>query len=100
MPNPRRRSNMLLPTAVIGVIAVGLLIFACARGEGEHLRGLSAAAGLGTMVAFVTAWSLWAVTRLPLEIGIMGLRFTLIRLGVTFFFPPIAGLMAQVFFKR
>ena len=161
---------MLFPTAIMGVIAVGLLIFAWARGEGEHLRGLNAAfrmtleilpllifafiiaglvqvllpheamrrwvgeesgirgiligtvagglmpggpyvslpvaagllragTGLGTMVAFITAWSLWAVSRMPLEIGIMGLRFTLIRLGVTFFFPPIAGLMARIIFK-
>lgn len=55
-------------------------------------------AGVGTMVAFLTAWSLWAVSRLPMEIGIMGWRFTLIRLVSTFFFPPIAGLIAQFFF--
>lgn len=55
------------------------------------LRG---GAGTGTMVAFVTGWSLWAVSRLPMEIGIMGLRFSLIRLACTFFFPPIAGFLA------
>jgi uncharacterized membrane protein YraQ (UPF0718 family) len=59
---------------------------------------LRAGAGLGTMVAFVTGWSLWAVSRLPLEVGIMGWRFTLIRFACTFFFPPIAGLAAQTLF--
>jgi len=59
---------------------------------------LRAGAGVGTMVAFLTAWSLWAVSRLPMEIGILGVRFTLIRLGCTFFFPPIAGLLAQTLF--
>ena len=61
---------------------------------------LRVGAGIGTMVAFVTAWSLWAVSRLPMEIGIMGWKFTLIRLACTFFFPPIAGLLAHLFFSR
>ena len=57
---------------------------------------LKAGAGVGTMVAFLTGWSLWAVSRLPMEVGILGWRFTVIRLVSTFFFPPIAGLIAQV----
>jgi hypothetical protein len=52
------------------------------------------------MVAFMTGWSLWAVSRLPLEIGMMGWQFTAIRLACTFFFPPIAGLIANLFFSR
>jgi uncharacterized membrane protein YraQ (UPF0718 family) len=60
---------------------------------------LRAGAGLGTMVAFLTAWSLWAVSRMPMELGILGWKFTLVRLACTFFFPPIAGLLAQTFFS-
>jgi uncharacterized membrane protein YraQ (UPF0718 family) len=59
---------------------------------------LQAGAGVGTMVAFLTGWSLWAVSRLPMEVGILGWKFTLIRLASTFFFPPIAGLIAHIFF--
>lgn len=59
---------------------------------------LKSGAGIGTMVAFLTGWSLWAVSRLPMEIGILGWKFTFIRLTSTFIFPPIAGLIAQVFF--
>jgi uncharacterized membrane protein YraQ (UPF0718 family) len=59
---------------------------------------LRAGAGIGTMVAYLTAWSLWALARLPLEVGIMGWKFVLIRLASTFFFPPIAGFIAQSFF--
>ena len=59
---------------------------------------LRAGASIGTMVAFLTGWSLWAIGRLPLEIGIMRWKFTLIRLACTFFFPPIAGLIADRFF--
>ncbi len=60
---------------------------------------LRAGAGIGTMVAFVTAWSLWGVSRLPMDIGILGWKFTVARLACTFFFPPIAGLLAQLFFS-
>ncbi len=61
---------------------------------------LRSGAGIGTMVAFMTAWSLLAVHRLPLEIGIMGWQFMLIRLASVFFFPPIAGLIANTLFSR
>jgi uncharacterized membrane protein YraQ (UPF0718 family) len=162
---------MLIPTIIMGVVAVVLLYIGYQRGGGEHLIGLKSAGNLllqiipllvlafivagmvqvlvpvewisrwigtesglrgiligtlmggiapggpyvsmpvaagllrvgastGTMVAFLTSWSLWAVTRLPMEIGIMGWRFTLIRLACTFFFPPIAGLLANLFFSR
>lgn len=59
-----------------------------------------AGAGIGTIVAFVTAWSLWAVARLPMEIGIVGPRVTLARIVSTFVFPPIAGVIARTFFSN
>ena len=61
---------------------------------------LRAGAGVGTMVAFLTGWSLWAVSRLPMEVGILGWKFTLIRIASTFFFPPIAGLIAHLLFTN
>ncbi len=161
---------MLIPTIIVGVIAIALLFIGYQKGGGEHIMGLKStgnlltqiipllifafiiagmlqvllppemiskwvggesglrgillgtaiggfmpggpyislpiAAGLlrvgasvGTMVALLTAWSLVAVLRLPMEIGIMGWKFTLIRLACTFFFPPIAGLIANRFFS-
>ena len=59
---------------------------------------LRSGAGVGTMVAFLTGWSLWGIGRLPMEIGILGWKFTMIRLVCTFFFPPIAGWIAQTLF--
>lgn len=161
---------MLIPTIIMGVIAIVLLFIAYQRGGGEHILGLKSAgnillqiapllifafivagliqvliptemiskwigaesglrgiligtvvgglmpggpyvslpiaagllrtgASIGTMVAFLTAWSLWAVSRMPMELGIMGWKFTLIRLACTFFFPPIAGLIANRLFS-
>jgi uncharacterized membrane protein YraQ (UPF0718 family) len=59
---------------------------------------LRSGASIGTLVAFLTGWSLWAVSRLPMEAGILGWKFMFIRLAVTFFFPPIAGILAQALF--
>jgi len=60
---------------------------------------LSSGAGIGTMVSFLTSWSLWAVARLPMEVGIIGWKFTLIRLLSVLIFPPIAGLLANLISK-
>ena len=57
-------------------------------------------ASTGTMIAMITGWSLLAFTRLPLEIGVMGWRFTAIRLACTFFLAPLAGVIAQRFFAH
>jgi uncharacterized membrane protein YraQ (UPF0718 family) len=54
-----------------------------------------AGAGLGAMVGFVTAWSLWSISRLPVEIALINPRAALIRYGITFIVPPVAGLIAH-----
>jgi hypothetical protein len=50
------------------------------------------------MVAFLTGWSLWAFSRLPMEVGILGWRLTIIRMVSTLVFPPLAGIFAQLLF--
>jgi len=60
---------------------------------------LRSGASVGTTVAFLTGWSLWAFGRLPIEVGIMGWKFTLIRMVSTFLFPLIAGLIANRLFS-
>lgn len=162
---------MLVPTIVMGVLALILVLVAYSRGNGEHIGGLKSAttliveiiplllfafivagmiqvllpkeliarwiggesgwrgiligaiagglapggpyvslpivagllkagAGIGTMVAFLTGWSLWAVSRLPMEVGILGWKFTLIRVVSIIIFPPLAGFIAHVFFSN
>jgi uncharacterized membrane protein YraQ (UPF0718 family) len=166
-----RKSNMLIPTLIMGLIALVLILVGYNRGEGEHLIGLKSAlamttqilplllfafivagmvqillpkemlskwigtesgirgiligslagglapggpyvslpvvagllksgASIGTMVAFLTGWSLWAVGRIPMEIGILGWKFTLIRILSVLIFPPIAGLIAHLLFSQ
>jgi uncharacterized membrane protein YraQ (UPF0718 family) len=161
---------MLIPTIIMGVIAIALLYIGHQRGGGEHIVGLKSAgnlllqitpllilafiiagmvqvlvpheiisrwvgmesgfrgiligsaiggilpggpfvsmpivagllrtgASIGTMVALLTAWSLLAFTRLPMEVGLLGWKFTFIRLACVFFFPPVAGFIANRFFS-
>ena len=54
-----------------------------------------AGASVGAVVGFVTAWCLWSVSRLPVEIALINGRPALIRYAVTFIVPPLAGLAAQ-----
>jgi uncharacterized membrane protein YraQ (UPF0718 family) len=169
MDKKRRNTEMLIPTIIMGALAVILLFMGYSKGQGQHISGMKLAlnmtvqilpmlvfafiiagmtqillpqellskwvgaesglrgiligtvagglspggpfvslpiaagllrsgASVGTMVAFLTGWSLWAVGRLPMEVGILGWKLTLIRIASTFFFPPIAGLVAQTFF--
>ncbi len=55
---------------------------------------LRSGAGAGTLVAFMTGWSLWAFSRLPMEIAIIGWRMTVVRFLSVLIFPPLAGLLA------
>ena len=52
-------------------------------------------ASLGAVVGFVSAWALWSVSRLPMEIALIDPRPALVRYALTFAVPPVAGLLAQ-----
>jgi uncharacterized membrane protein YraQ (UPF0718 family) len=53
-------------------------------------------ASLGAVVGFVAAWALWSVTRLPVEIALVGSRPALVRYALTFLVPPIVGWLANL----
>jgi uncharacterized membrane protein YraQ (UPF0718 family) len=59
---------------------------------------LHSGAGLGVLIAFVTAKNLWSVSRLPYEFALLGSQLTLIRYLLTLAIPPIAGLLAEFLF--
>lgn len=81
---------------IIGCIAGGLIpgspyaAFPIAAGF------YNAGAGLGAMVGFITAWSLWSVSRFPVEISLIDPKVALIRYGITFIFPPLAGIIGHL----
>lgn len=57
-------------------------------------------AGLGVLVAFISAKNLWSVSRLPYEIALIGLEFTVSRFLLTLIFPPLIGILSEAFFGK
>ncbi|WP_366923496.1 permease [Metallumcola ferriviriculae] len=60
---------------------------------------LMGGAEIGTVMAFVTAKNLWTLSRLPMEIALIGPRLTWVRYLVTLVFPVLVGLMANLFYS-
>lgn len=61
---------------------------------------LCAGAEIGTAIAFVTAKNLWTLSRLSMEMALLGPKITLVRYLTTFIFPIILGLAANRLFSR
>jgi uncharacterized membrane protein YraQ (UPF0718 family) len=61
---------------------------------------LKSGAGLGVLVAFVSAKNLWSVSRLPYEIAILGTNITIHRYLITFLIPPLFGILIEWVFGR
>jgi uncharacterized membrane protein YraQ (UPF0718 family) len=59
---------------------------------------LVSGAEIGTVISFVLAKNLWTLSRLPLELALLGPKITIIRYIVTFSFPILAGLAANALF--
>lgn len=58
---------------------------------------IASGAGVGTMISFVAAKTLWNVGRLPIEIAFVGVRLTVIRFLITFAIPILAGTAVDIF---
>ena len=59
-----------------------------------------AGAGVGTVIAFVSAWSLISLSRIPTEIPFLGTRMVLVRIAVSIIFPIVLGILGQVVFSQ
>lgn len=80
----------------IGAFAGGLTPGGPYTGMPIAVALFQSGASISTMVAFLTGWSIWAFARLPLELGLLGWRFTVVRLVSTLVFPVLAGFIAKV----
>jgi uncharacterized membrane protein YraQ (UPF0718 family) len=82
----------LLLASVAGILTPG--------GPFTHFPLLAAlrsqGAGIGPLAAYITAWSLLGAHRIILWEGpLLGWRFVLIRVGVSFLCAPLVGCMTQ-----
>lgn len=60
---------------------------------------LLSGAEIGTVITFVVAKNLWSLSRLPMEVALLGPELTFIRFLVTLVFPVIIGVIANTFFS-
>ena len=66
------------------------------------LAGLYKTGGKGSIPVIISIYSakfLMGINRLPLEIGFLGPKFTIIRIIATMFLAPISGLISQGMIK-
>jgi len=56
-------------------------------------------ASIGCVVAYLVAWVMWGLNGLALELSLLGTRLTLAKRLTTLAFPPLAGVLAQLFFR-
>ena len=61
---------------------------------------LVSGAEIGSVMSFVIAKNLWTLSRLPLEVALIGPRITFVRYGVTLAFPLLLGLVTNMLFSR
>ena len=80
---------------IIGCIAGGLIPGSPYAAFPIVASLYTAGAGLGAIVGYITAWSLWSVSRFPVEIALIDPKIAAIRYGITFIVPPIAGFIAH-----
>lgn len=84
---------------------VGILIGASLGlvGTGSRWAVYPLAAGLltadsspGAVFSFITSWQLVSLPRVPAEVPFLGLKFTIMRAGVSFLIAIIGGVLIEV----
>jgi uncharacterized membrane protein YraQ (UPF0718 family) len=56
----------------------------------------SMGAGISTLIAYLISWELMGMQRILIwELPLMGVKFTVLRVSVSLFFPLLAGFLAQ-----
>lgn len=60
---------------------------------------LKSNAAIGTVVAYITAYSIFDITRTPIEIGFMGWKYILVKWCSALILPIISGMIARQFFS-
>jgi uncharacterized protein len=57
--------------------------------------------GIGPLVAYLTAWSLFGLNRVIMwEIPFMGAQIVAVRVAVSLFFPFLAGWLSEIVWQR
>jgi len=61
---------------------------------------LKGGASIGTVIAYILAWDMWPIRRMPLEVALIGWKFVLIKFTLALPFSLLAGFLANLIFSR
>ena len=61
---------------------------------------LKGGASIGTVIAYILAWEMWPIRRLPLEVALIGWKFVLIKLVLALPLSVLAGFLANLIFSK
>jgi len=98
-------ANFLGKEAGLKGIALGSLLGSLVPG-GPYvvfplLGGLyRAGAAVGTLIAFVSAWSLISLARIPMEVAFLGMKIVALRLALSLILPVVLGLLGEIIYSR
>jgi len=98
-------ANFLGKEAGLKGIALGSLLGSVVPG-GPYvvfplLGGLyRAGVGVGTVIAFVTAWSLISLARIPMEFAFLGIKIVALRLALSLILPIVLGVLGEMIFSK
>ncbi|MGD8780887.1 MAG: hypothetical protein PVH88_18215 [Ignavibacteria bacterium] len=60
---------------------------------------LKSGASIGSVIAYIIAYSTWDITRTPIEIGFLGWKYVIIKWCCILILPIIGGLTAKLLFS-
>jgi len=58
-----------------------------------------AGAGMGTVVAYIAGFASWSIIGIPFSLALLGPRIFIAKFISCLLFPPIAGIIAHIFFR-
>lgn len=60
------------------------------------LAGILSGGDIGVGMSFYCGWNLWAFSRIPIEVGIVGWRFVVLKFVLVLILPVLLGYLARL----
>jgi uncharacterized membrane protein YraQ (UPF0718 family) len=93
---PQKGFRGILLGSLLGGITPGPIYLAFPVASGL----LKGGAGIGTVIAYILAWDMWPIRRLPLEVALVGWKLVLIKFTLALPLSILAGFLANLIFPR
>ena len=93
---PQKGFKGIFLGSLLGGITPGSIYLAFPLASGL----LKGGAGIGTVIAYILAWDMWPIRRLPLEMALIGWKLVLVKFILALPLSILAGFLANLIFSR